>query len=380
MRFLQKGESVGLAPRNYRKQKMSTTAYIALGSNLGDSKQNIRQACELLGQVEGVRVVRMSSITRTKPLGVTDQPDFYNCAAEIETDLDPQHLHKATSLVEHKLGRKRLRHWGPRTIDIDIIFFGDLVLHDRSLTIPHEQMHLRSFVLGPLFELCPKFIHPVLNETVSELHSRLNGFDFMPRSDIPKLVSVAGLIGVGKTTLTNSLTAKLNAARVHEPYSKNPFLPKVYEGKIDLALDSQLFFLVHRSEQLGRKALQSSALSISDYVFEKELIYARRTLSPDQLSLYESIYGNYVDQVIPPALVIYLKDSPAACLDRIHSRNRSYEQKIGLDFLAALDVDYNNLFRTWSRCPVIRLDAKRLFADNQAMINHLVQQINAYIL
>jgi deoxyadenosine/deoxycytidine kinase len=222
-------------------------------------------------------------------------------------------------------------------------------------------------------------VHPLLQEPVSELLRRLAGGSFVLDPDAPKLISIAGIIGVGKTTLAKKLGEILGAAVLFEPYDTNPFLPEVYAGKSELALDSQLYFLVHRTQQIGRDTLPPGRTAVTDYVFDKEMIYARRLLNPTQLKLYESIYGPFARRVTTPAVVVYLEDSPANCLQRIHRRSRPYEQKISLEFLEALDGDYRQMFAGWKASPVIRVPASRLTGYAEAVVEHLVLQVKAYI-
>jgi len=146
--------------------------YLALGSNMGERKELIEKAIGLLGPV-GIKVLRVSRLIETAPYGVTDQPPFLNCALEAETELSPQETLKATSSIEKTLGRVRIKRWGPRVIDIDIIFYGSEVISVPGLTVPHPDMQNRTFVLGPLCELNPAFVHPVLKLSLEELLRRL---------------------------------------------------------------------------------------------------------------------------------------------------------------------------------------------------------------
>jgi deoxyadenosine/deoxycytidine kinase len=239
-------------------------------------------------------------------------------------------------------------------------------------------MHLRSFVLEGLCELNPDFVHPALGVQVSELAGRLNGDDFILDPQQPQLVSIAGLIGVGKTTLATKLSRRLNAELLLEPYDTNPFLPKVYAGKQDLALHSQLYFLLNRVEQLNQINFIAGQLIFTDYVFEKDLIYARQLLDEDQLSVYERLYPLCPVNVIKPVLVVYLRDTAENCLDRIHHRNRPYEQKIDTQFLSQLDAAYEQLFEKWTACPVIRISKSEFDCARPEDINYLITQINAY--
>jgi deoxyadenosine/deoxycytidine kinase len=222
-------------------------------------------------------------------------------------------------------------------------------------------------------------VHPLFEEPVCELARRLGGASFALDPLAPQVVSIAGLIGVGKTTLMNRLATLLDAETVLEPYDSNPFLPLVYAGQRELALDSQLYFLVHRGEQLNARTLSADKVTLTDYVFEKELVYARRWLESDQLALYERIYEPFARQVARPVAVIYLQDEPAQCLERIHQRNRPYEQEITLEFLETLNADYEQLFVEWTECPIIRLPAAQIHPDDQAALEHVALQVKAYV-
>jgi len=355
-----------------------TTAYIALGSNVGDRRQYIADALDMLSDTEHVRVLRTSEVIETNPLGHADDPAFLNAVTELQTTLSAEELLDTLKHIEDSLGRTRQGKWSPRTIDLDLLLFGDQIIDTPSLTIPHPQMHLRSFVLQPLCELAPDVMHPILKTPVSELANRLNGADFALDTARPRLVSIAGNIGVGKTTLAGAMESLLSGQILREPYDTNPFLPDVYAGKTELALDSQLYFLVKRARQLDADALGPNRLWVSDYLFQKELIYARLLLNPQQMDLYRSIYNHFAEEVARPSLVIYLTDPPPECLDRIHKRNRPYEQDIETDFLRRLDAEYRELFAAWDTCPVIRLPSSRIDYSQQHSVQHLADQVKYY--
>lgn len=150
-------------------------AYLCLGTNSGDRKKLIEQAVSFLDMSENIKIIRTSALYETEPWGVKNQEWFLNLTAEIKTSLSPQDLLVKCLNIEKTLGRNRCKEtrWGQRPIDIDIIFYDSIIIKSDVLTIPHERMHLRAFVLVPLLELIPDFVHPVLNQTISELYDNL---------------------------------------------------------------------------------------------------------------------------------------------------------------------------------------------------------------
>jgi 2-amino-4-hydroxy-6-hydroxymethyldihydropteridine diphosphokinase len=130
-------------------------AYLGLGSNVGERLKFLRRAVTCLGEVVGTRVTKVSSVYETEPVGVTDQGWFLNAVVEVDTMLSAEALLERTQAIERALGRVRTRRWGPRTIDLDILLYGDLQVKTDSLTIPHPELHRRAFVMIPLLELNP---------------------------------------------------------------------------------------------------------------------------------------------------------------------------------------------------------------------------------
>lgn len=145
------------------------TTYIALGSNIGDSETYLNEAVEKIGQIPTCTVEKVSSYLVTEPYGVTDQPEFLNACLKLRTLLYPEELLKELNRIEKEAGRERIIHWGPRTLDLDILLYDDIVLEEDNLCIPHVEMHKRSFVLEPLAEIAPYKRHPVYGKTVREM-------------------------------------------------------------------------------------------------------------------------------------------------------------------------------------------------------------------
>ena len=150
-----------------------TKVYAGLGSNLGNKRENIIKAIDRLDACEGICVKEKSAFFNTTPVGGPLQPDYVNCAIGMETEIEPQVLLEEFKKIEIGLGRKPGVRWGPRVVDLDILLYGNRIVDDHNLKIPHERMHERAFVLEPLCEISPDIKHPVSGISISELLEKL---------------------------------------------------------------------------------------------------------------------------------------------------------------------------------------------------------------
>lgn len=159
-----------------------TEAYLSIGSNMGEKESYLNAAVEGLKADIYTKVLGVSAFIRTKPYGEVEQDDFLNGAVYIKTLRTPMELLELSQQLEQQAKRERKIHWGPRTLDVDIIFYGKEVVEEKNLVIPHIDMQNRYFVLKPFMELCPYFVHPLLNKRICTLYEELNQVELKSES------------------------------------------------------------------------------------------------------------------------------------------------------------------------------------------------------
>jgi 2-amino-4-hydroxy-6-hydroxymethyldihydropteridine diphosphokinase len=149
------------------------TAFIGIGSNMNDPHRNCLDAVDRIGRIDNCEIISVSSLYLTEPVGVQDQGWYINSAVSAATGLSAQDLMKRLLEIEADMGRVRTTKWGPRVIDLDILLFGQEIIDDMIVKVPHPMMHLRRFVIAPMAELAPDLIHPGLGKTIMELFKEI---------------------------------------------------------------------------------------------------------------------------------------------------------------------------------------------------------------
>lgn len=196
-----------------------------------------------------------------------------------------------------------------------------------------------------------------------------NQFDF---------IAIEGVIGAGKTSLAKLLAGRHNARLVLEQFEENPFLPKFYEDKERYGFQTQLAFLASRFKQQQKMTNRElfDDFVISDYIFEKDRIFARLNLDDDELSLYDNIYGIMTGISAKPDLVIYLQNSVERLMHNVKKRGRDYEKHITEDYLKDLSDSYNQFFYRYNKAPLIIINASEIdFVHNPDHLSYLEEQI-----
>jgi 2-amino-4-hydroxy-6-hydroxymethyldihydropteridine diphosphokinase len=151
------------------------TAYIGIGSNMGDPQQNCLEAIEWIGALDECRIISVSGFYLTEPVGVVAQDWYVNSAVSVSTAMPARDLLKALLQVEKDMGRVRIEKWGPRVIDLDLLLYHDEMLDEPEIKVPHPLMHMRKFVMVPMMELAPDLVHPVFGKTMTELCREITG-------------------------------------------------------------------------------------------------------------------------------------------------------------------------------------------------------------
>lgn len=369
---------------------------LALGSNLGNKKENLQNAINHIHNHIGF-VAQASAIYETPSWGFDSFP-FYNMCILIHTNLSPEKLLVELKQTEKLLGRtsKTTENYEARTVDIDIVYFNDLIFDSTDLHIPHKELHNRKFVLVPLNDLIFDWKHPVLQKSTQELllicddESEIKQIDSidLPKDNFAigtiKFLAIEGNIGSGKTSLTEKIAQDFNAKTILERFADNPFLPKFYEDQLRYAFPLEMSFLADRYSQLNQGLGQYDLfndLIIADYYIYKSLIFAQVTLDTDEALLYRSIFDVMNKETTKPDLYVYLYQNTENLLKNIKKRGRTYEENIQATYLEKINQSYSEFIKTLPQENVLSVDvSSKDFVENHEDYLEILKLINDKIL
>lgn len=336
------------------------TAYLSLGSNLGDPLRNLQHAVFAIQKNAG-NIQRISPVYQSSSWGF-DSNDFLNVCLSLKTTLAPQKLLETVLNIETEQGRLRYQEDGyqDRKIDIDILYYENETVVSEHLIIPHPELPFRKFVLKPLADIAPQFYHPILNKDTRNLiqECRDNGKLEKTQNQLFKnrwelfsntnFIAIEGNIGAGKTTLAYKIAEDFNAKLVLERFADNPFLPKFYEDRSRFAFPLEMSFLADRYQQFTDDTSQYDLFKnfmVSDYDIYKSLIFARITLQREEYALYDKLFRLMYKEVKKPKIYVYLYQTTERLLDNIKKRGRDYEQNITPEYLENINKGYFEFIR-----------------------------------
>lgn len=367
------------------------TTYLSLGSNIGDKLNNLQKAIFAIHATLG-NVTNISPIYKSSAWGF-EAEDFLNVCIELQTEQVPQILLDNLLTIEKQLGRIRFQENGyePRTIDIDILYYGKEIHSTDHLVLPHPQMPFRKFVLKPLADIAPQLYHPVLNKDTRNLLQECNDKGtlektpyrlFKDRAEFfshTNFIAIEGNIGAGKTTLANKIANDFNGKLVLERFADNPFLPKFYEDQSRYAFPLEMSFLADRYQQFSDDTSQYDlfkSFMVSDYDIYKSLIFAQVTLQKEEFELYRKLFHLMYKEVKKPKIYVYLYQTTERLLENIKKRGRDYEQNIKSEYLENINTGYFDFIKSYPEQNNLIIDLGELdFVKNQKDYESIIDKI-----
>ena len=373
--------------------KFQNSAILSLGSNMGNRLQSLQQGIDYIN-THVATVVKASALYETPAWGFEGDA-FYNCALLVHTTKTATELLAGLQQAEQNGGRVRSAtgEYISRSIDIDIIAFNDDVISQSDLEIPHLRMRDRNFVLYPLRDVAPDWVHPILNMDINRLIATTDDASLCTIvQQLPQpltifspekfnYIAIEGNIGAGKTSLAAKISEDFNARLVPERFADNPFLPKFYKDQARYAFSLEMSFLADRYQQLTDDLSQFDLFSdfvVADYYIVKSLIFSKVTLSEEEYRLYRRLFDIMYKDLPKPGLYIYLYQSTDRLLQNIKKRGRSYEQDITPEYLENINRGYLDFIKSVKEINVLVIDVtNRDFVNNQQDYLWLLGEINA---
>jgi len=372
--------------------QQSHKVYISLGSNKGDRLKHLQDAINLIFKRVG-HVTDISMVYNTPAIGF-DGDNFLNACIGVETQLESQLLMQSLLDIETFLGRERSDSgvYEARVIDIDMLFYDNEIINTSLLKVPHPELYKRKFVLQPLYDIAPKFTHPKLEMTVSEMladcddDSELEVIKMWLKNPLKNYqftnynyIALEGNIGAGKTSLATMISNDFNAKLILERFADNAFLPKFYEEPQRYAFTLEMSFLADRYQQISDDLSQLDLFKdfmVSDYDIYKSLIFSKITLPEDEFILYRKLFYLMYKDIAKPQLYVYLYQNTERLQQNIKKRGRDYEQNIEDDYLEKINAGYLEFLKNQTELNVKIIDiSHRDFVNNRADYLWVLEQI-----
>lgn len=368
--------------------------YISLGSNMGDTFQNLQKAVDFIFEHIG-SVLKISPVYETASWGF-EADDFLNAVILVQTRFSPKKVLRELLIIETKLGRVRNEESGyqSRSIDLDVLYFDDEVLDSENLKLPHPQLHKRRFVLQPLVDIAAELMDPVQQKSAAQLlencedDTKMQKMQRWLKNPIINFnlsrfnyVAIEGNIGAGKTTLAETIAADFNAKLVLERFADNPFLPKFYKDKSRFAFPLEMSFLADRYQQvhddLGQLDLFKDFI-VADYDIYKSLIFAKVTLQEEEYKLYRRLFELMYKDIKRPDFYVFLFQSTEKLIKNIQKRGRKYEQNISPEYLNSIQKGYLDFIKSQKENQIKIIDITDMdFVKNRSDYLEILRQISA---
>lgn len=370
--------------------------YLSLGSNLGNRLANLQKAIFQIQRQVG-KVLDISLVYENPAVGF-EGDEFLNICVSVLTPLDPKALLDNLLGIEQDFGRVRSQGDGysSRTLDIDIIYYGQEVINTGDLVIPHPQMQNRNFVLKPLSDIAPQFYHPIFEKDTRNLLQECRDKSKLTKTKHKlfkdrvglfsqlQLISIEGNIGAGKTTLSTMIANDFNAKLILERFADNPFLPKFYEDQSRYAFPLEMSFLADRYQQFMDDTSQFDLFKnfmVSDYDIFKSLIFAKVTLQREEYNLYRKVFNFMYKEVKKPEIYLYLYQNTERLLANIKKRGRDYEQNIDPEYLEKINRGYLDFIKSHQDQNSLIIDISEMdFVHHPADYESILEKLEDNIL
>ena len=319
-------------------------AFLGLGGNIGNRLDNLHLAIKKI-ETECGPVVKKSQVYETEAWGSSSTKLYLNQVIKLKTKLTARELITKLLQIEQKLGRKRTeQQFSNRKIDIDVLFFNNEISHFPNLKLPHPRLHLRKFVLVPLYEIEKNLIHPILKKNIKTLLDECGDeLEVTPYPSLKKpfYICIEGNIGSGKSTLAGALSKQLSGYYLPEVFEDNQLLPLFYKNPRAFAFMLEYSFLFKRFEQINHAFEKEQRIIISDYSIYKSLWFAKINLSKQEFLLFKKHFKAIAGLLPEPELIIVLKTDTDNLLINIKKRGRAYEKSIKTNYLRSIEKTFS---------------------------------------